>query len=57
MKNTLIEDADLLRTFLDVATLRPPAVELPRDSPTDLAGAAAAAEAHGMKRLAERLRS
>ena len=53
----LTEDADLLRTFLDVATLRPPEVTLPADTPTDLEGAANAADAHGMRRLAERLRS
>jgi 5'-3' exonuclease len=52
----LREQADELRGFLDIATLREVAVTLPPDRPTDLEGGAAAAEALGMRRLAERLR-
>jgi DNA polymerase-1 len=47
--------ADELREFKDVATLRRVAVELPPDRPTDHAGGAAAARELGMNRLAERL--
>ncbi|MGB2711668.1 MAG: 5'-3' exonuclease [Conexibacter sp.] len=53
----LREQADELRGFLDIATLRRVDVALPPDRPTDLAGGASAAEALGMRRLAERLRS
>jgi len=48
---------DELRMFLDLATLRPPVVRLPDDAPTDPQSGANAAEALGMNRLAERLRS
>jgi DNA polymerase-1 len=47
--------ADELRDFKDIATLRRLEVELPPDRPTDLAGGAAAARDLGMNRLAERL--
>ena len=47
--------ADELRDFLEVATLRIVPVELPPDRPTDLAGGAQAARALGMNALAERL--
>lgn len=51
----LSENADQLRAFRDIATLRPPAIERPADRPTDLAGGAAAARRHGLNRLADRL--
>jgi DNA polymerase-1 len=44
-----------LRAFKEVATLVHVPVELPRDRPTDGPGAAAAARARGMQRLADRL--
>jgi 5'-3' exonuclease len=48
--------ADELRAFRRMATLQPVSVERPPDRPTDFAAAASAAETHGMRRLAERLR-
>jgi DNA polymerase-1 len=57
VRKALIEQADDLRTFKDVATLRRVTVDRPPDRPTDRAGGAAAAEALGMRRLAERLRT
>lgn len=51
----LSAQADELRTFKDIATLREPAVERPPDAGTDLRGGARAARALGMRRLAERL--
>jgi len=51
----LHENAELLRTFKQVATLVEIDVERPPDAPTDFAGGAAAAGEIGMKRLAERL--
>jgi DNA polymerase-1 len=51
----LTDQADELRAFLDIATLRHIDVELPSDRPLDREGAAAAARALGMNRLAERL--
>jgi 5'-3' exonuclease len=55
VRRALIEQADELRTFRDIATLRPPKVERPPDRPTDRAGGAAAARAFGMGRLAKRM--
>ena len=52
----LREQADELRAFLDIATLRRVDVARPADRVTDLAGGADAAETLGMRRLAERLR-
>ena len=52
---TLAAQADELRAFKDMATLRPVATPRPADAPTDYARAAGAARAKGMKRLAERL--
>jgi 5'-3' exonuclease len=55
--STLSENAELLRTFKQIATLVPIEVERPPDAPTDFAGGAAKAQELGMKRLAERLSS
>lgn len=52
---TLTAQADELRAFRDIATLRPIEVDRPADGPLDAAGAAAAARARGMNRLADRL--
>jgi 5'-3' exonuclease len=51
----LIADPQALRAFKDIATLRRVDLERPADAPLDRAGAAAAARARGMNRLAERL--
>jgi 5'-3' exonuclease len=51
----LTEQADELRSFREIATLREVEVEPPADAPTDFPGAAAAARERGMERLAERL--
>ena len=56
VRRALIEQADELRAFKDIATLRDADVALPPDGPTDREGGAAAAEALGMARLARRLR-
>ena len=56
VRRALIEQADELRAFKDIATLRDADVELPPDRATDREGGAAAAEALGMARLAKRLR-
>ena len=56
VRRALIEQADELRSFKDIATLRTTELEPPPDSPTDFAAGADAAEALGMRRLAERLR-
>ncbi len=53
----LREQADELRDFLAIATLQRVDVARPADRATDLAGGASAAEALGMRRLAERLRA
>ena len=52
----LSENAELLRTFKQIATLQSVPVSRPADAPTDYAGGAATAERMGMRRLAERLR-
>ena len=51
----LRDHADELLAFRDIATLRPAHVDLPEDTETNLAGGAEAAQALGMRRLAERL--
>jgi 5'-3' exonuclease len=51
----LRDSETLLRAFKQVATLQPIDVRRPRDRATDLAGGAQAAQALGMRRLAERL--
>ena len=48
-------DQDLLRSFRDIATLRPVKLKRPKDAETDRAGGAKAAKELGMNRLAERL--
>jgi 5'-3' exonuclease len=55
VSGALIDGADELRTFKDIATLRPIAVKRPPDRETNFAGAAAAARERGMNRLADRL--
>jgi 5'-3' exonuclease len=51
----LRDQADELRDFRKIATLQPIPVTCPSDAPTDFAGASAAAETLGMRRLATRL--
>jgi len=55
VRRALLEQADELRAFKDIATLRDAEVERPPDRPTDRAGGAAAARNLGLARLAERL--
>ncbi len=55
LRGALIEAADDLRAFKDIATLRDAGVAPPPDRETDWAGAAGAAGERGMNRLAERL--
>jgi 5'-3' exonuclease len=55
VRAALTDDADTLRAYRDIATLRHVDLERPPDSPTDWQGAAAAARERGMNRLAERL--
>jgi 5'-3' exonuclease len=56
VRGSLRDDADQLRAFKDIATLRPAkGVRRPRDRATDYAGGAKAARSLGMKRLADRL--
>ncbi|HZU40681.1 MAG TPA: 5'-3' exonuclease [Solirubrobacteraceae bacterium] len=51
----LSENADQLRAFREIATLREAPVQRPPDRATDLAAGAAAARELGLRRLAERL--
>jgi DNA polymerase-1 len=55
VRRALIEQADELRSFKDIATLRTIPVERPPDAPTDYAAGAKAAAQYGMGRLASRL--
>ncbi|HWT25115.1 MAG TPA: 5'-3' exonuclease [Solirubrobacteraceae bacterium] len=55
VRRALLEQADELRAFKDIATLRDADVERPPDRPTDRDAGAAAARALGMERLAKRL--
>jgi 5'-3' exonuclease len=55
LRGALIDARRELLAFKDIATLRDAGVDRPADSPTDWAGAAAAARGLGMNRLAERL--
>jgi len=57
VQGALRDQADELRDFLAIATLQRVPVARPADRATDLAGGADAAEALGMRRLAERLRA
>jgi 5'-3' exonuclease len=53
--NSLAKQADLLRAFHDIATLRPVELDRPVDRRTDYATGAVAARTIGMARLADRL--
>jgi DNA polymerase-1 len=55
VRRALIEQADELRAFREIATLQDAEVERPPDRATDRAGGAEAARALGMNRLADRL--
>jgi 5'-3' exonuclease len=55
LSGALLEGADDLRTFKDIATLRRLPVKRPPDRDTDFANAAAAARERGLNRLAQRL--
>ncbi|HET8757683.1 MAG TPA: 5'-3' exonuclease [Solirubrobacteraceae bacterium] len=55
VRRALIEQADELRSFKDIATLRTIPVERPPDAATDFSGGIAVAREHGMNRLAARL--
>jgi 5'-3' exonuclease len=55
VRRALIEQADELRAFKDIATLRTIPLDRPPDAPTDYAGGAKAASKFGMGRLAGRL--
>lgn len=55
VRRALLEQADELRAFKDIATLHPVALERPPDRPTDREGGARAARELGLGRLAERL--
>jgi 5'-3' exonuclease len=57
VRKALLEQADELRMFRDLATLRRVELPLPEDAETDRARGAEAAESLGMRRLAERLRT
>ena len=56
VRRALLEQADELRAFRDIATLRRVDVARPPDAPLDPERGAEAAAALGMNRLAERLR-
>jgi 5'-3' exonuclease len=55
VRRALIEQADELRSFKDIATLRTIPVERPPDAPTDYESGAKAASQYGMGRLTRRL--
>ncbi len=55
LRGALLDAAEELRAFKDIATLRDAGVTPPADRETDWTGAAAAARKRGMNRLAERL--
>jgi 5'-3' exonuclease len=55
IRAALADDAQALRDFREIATLRHVDVERPPDAPTEWVRAAAAARERGMNRLAERL--
>jgi DNA polymerase-1 len=55
VQKALREEAELLHEYKEIATLVRVPVDLPPDTPTDFRGAAAAARARAMNRLADRL--
>jgi 5'-3' exonuclease len=55
VRAALTTQADELRRFKEIATLRDVDVELPQDASTNFSSAAAAARERGMERLAKRL--
>jgi 5'-3' exonuclease len=55
VRGALLDEAEQLRDFREIARLRTTEVARPPDRGTDLAGGAEAARARGMNRLAERL--
>ena len=55
VRAALCTQADELRAYKEIATLQDVDVKLPADKPTDYSGAAGAARARGMERLATRL--
>ena len=55
VSGALLDGREILPLFKEIATLRREPVDLPPDTPTDLAGGAAMARSRGMNRLAERL--
>ncbi|HEX7245151.1 MAG TPA: 5'-3' exonuclease [Solirubrobacterales bacterium] len=55
LRGALLDAAEDLRAFKDIATLRDAGVDRPPDRETDWAGGAVAAHERGMNRLAERL--
>ncbi len=55
VRTALLEQRDELLRFKEIATLQDAGVKRPPDGETDLAGAAEAARARGMERLAARL--
>jgi DNA polymerase-1 len=55
VRRALIEQADELRSFKDIATLRTIPIERPPDAPSDFAGGIPVARKYGMNRLAGRL--
>jgi DNA polymerase-1 len=55
VRKALVDQREELLRFREIATLQDVDVDLPQDTPTDFAGAAAAARERGMNRLAERL--
>ena len=55
VRGALLDEADQLRDFREIARLRSADVARPPDRGTDFAGGAEAARARGMTRLAERL--
>jgi DNA polymerase-1 len=55
LRGALLDSPDQLLAYKDIATLRDAGVKRPKDRPTDWNGAAEAARARGMNRLAERL--
>ena len=55
VRRALIEQADELRAFKDIATLRTVPLDRPPDAPTNYAGGAELAAKYGMGRLSKRL--